>query len=119
MRVSEQRISGFNTDAEDKAEAERETEARRLFLQTVFNRLMFVHFLSRKQWLTFDGDKDYLKALWQSYQSRSDETSFYRDRLRPLFFCGLNNQSATDVNHPAGYMESRLRRCALPQRRPL
>ena len=106
FEVSEQRIIGFNTDAEDQAEAKRESEARRLFLQTLFNRLMFVHFLSRKRWLTFDGDQDYLKALWQSYQSRPDETSFYRDRLRPLFFCGLNNESSTDVNRPDGYMES-------------
>ena len=78
----------------------------RLFVQTLFNRLMFVHFLSRKGWLTFEGNKDYLHALWNSYQSRSDEASFYRDRLRPLFFCGLNNQSSTEVNRPNGYMES-------------
>ena len=78
-----------------------------LFVQTLFNRLMFVHFLSRKGWLTFDydtdedDDTDYFNALWRSYQSRPDETSFYRDRLRPLFFCGLNNP-----NRPEGYMYS-------------
>ena len=78
----------------------------RMFVQTLFNRLMFIHFLSRKGWLTFDDDTDYLNtdylnALWRSYQSRPDETSFYRDRLRPLFFCGLNNP-----NRPDGYMNS-------------
>ena len=26
-----------------------------MFVQTLFNRLLFVHFLSRKGWLTFDG----------------------------------------------------------------
>ncbi len=77
-----------------------------LFVQTLFNRLMFVHFLSRKGWLTFDCDTDYLNVLWRSYQSRRDETSFYRDRLHPLFFCGLNNPSSTDVNRAGRYMSS-------------
>ena len=78
----------------------------RLFVQTLFNRLMFVHFLSRKGWLKFEDNQDYLNALWSSYQSRSDEASFYHDRLRPLFFCGLNNRSSTDVNRPNSYMAS-------------
>ena len=43
----------------------RTQEDRRLFVQTLFNRLMFVYFLSRKGWLTFQGNKDYLNALWQ------------------------------------------------------
>ena len=46
-----------------------EDEDKRLFVQTLFNRLMFVYFLSRKGWLTFGGDKDYLNALWQDYQA--------------------------------------------------
>ena len=78
----------------------------RLFVQTLYNRLMFVHFLSRKGWLTFDGNTDYLKALWRSYRSRPDETSFYHDRLRPLFFCGLNNPSSTDVSGAGSYMNT-------------
>lgn len=73
----------------------------RMFVQTLFNRLMFVHFLSRKGWLTFDDDTDYLNALWRSYRSRPNETSFYRHRLCPLFFCGLNNP-----DRPDGYMSS-------------
>ena len=58
---------------------------------------MFVYFLSRKGWLTFDGDKDYLNALWRSYTSRSEETNFYRDRIKPLFFFGLNNPQSSDL----------------------
>ena len=65
-------------------------------MQTLFNRLMFVHFLSRKGWLSINDDKDYLRALWNDYQSKdAKETShpkpnFYRDRLWYLFFEGLN-----------------------------
>ena len=72
-------------------------EACRLFTQTMFNRLMFVYFLSRKGWLLFNGDTDYLNALWKDYQSGSDD-NFYNDRLAPLFFAGLNNQQSRDLN---------------------
>ena len=33
-----------------------EEEQKHLFTQTLFNRLMFVYFLSRKGWLKFKGD---------------------------------------------------------------
>ena len=42
---------------------EEEAESKRVFVQTLFNRLMFVYFLSRKGWLRFDGNADYLNAL--------------------------------------------------------
>ncbi len=87
---AERLVTGFGPDQADD---------KRLFVQTLFNRLMFVHFLSRKGWLTFQGKNEYVQALWDSYQSRRpSETNFYRDRLHPLFFCGLNNPSGTDVN---------------------
>ena len=82
-----EKITGFGGDDDG---------AKRLFVQTLFNRLMFVHFLSRKGWLSINDDKDYLRALWNDYQSKdAKETShpkpnFYRDRLWYLFFEGLN-----------------------------
>ena len=86
--VVESGVSGFGA----------ETEARRRFVQTLFNRLMFVYFLSRKGWLTFKGDKDYLNALWHDYRATEGESkNFYVDRLRPLFFAGLNNYKSEDV----------------------
>ena len=97
FNAAETQVSGFGP-AED--------EDKRLFVQTLFNRLMFVYFLSRKGWLTFDGEKDYLNALWTSYQSRPDESSFYNDRLYHLFFFGLNNPQSRDLNFEDGYMES-------------
>ena len=53
FEAAEERLSGFGPD---------EKEDKRLFVQTLFNRLMFVYFLSRKGWLTFSSDKDYLNG---------------------------------------------------------
>ena len=90
FQESETKIIGFGSDPGGR-------EACRLFTQTMFNRLMFVYFLSRKGWLLFNGDTDYLNALWKDYQLGSDD-NFYNDRLAPLFFAGLNNQQSRDLN---------------------
>ena len=83
-------IADFDNDTEN--------ENKRRFVQTLFNRLMFVYFLSRKGWLTFKGDKDYLNALWRDYQATEGEhKNFYVDRLRLLFFEGLNNPRSQDT----------------------
>ena len=88
------KIGGFGPD-------ESEQEAKKLFTQTLFNRLMFVYFISRKGWLSFDGDKDYLRALWRDYAANASgsegEPNFRYDRLRPLFFGGLNNDGSQDL----------------------
>jgi len=72
-------------------------EAKKLFVQTLFNRLMFIYFLSRKGWLKFKGHPDYLMALWKDYQEKKDRVSFYQGRLKPLFFKGLNNYRSADL----------------------
>ena len=89
-------VEGFDRgDTED--EQEQEAERKQLFVQTLFNRLMFVYFLSRKGWLTFQGDNDYLNALWCDYRASPEQTNFYRGRLSRLFFVGLNDpQSRPD-----------------------
>ena len=88
------KISGFGTN-------ESEQEAKKLFTQTLFNRLMFVYFVSRKGWLSFGGDRDYLRALWRDYTANASgsegEPNFRYDRLRPLFFGGLNNDGSEDL----------------------
>ncbi len=82
FQAAENNVSGFGENVETK----------RRFVQTLFNRLMFVYFLSRKGWLTFKGDKDYLNALWSDHRATEGESkNFYVNRLRPLFFAGLNN----------------------------
>ena len=91
-----EKVQGFGLSQEDK----------RLYVQTLFNRLMFVYFLSRKGWLTFRGNMDYLNALWKDYDDQGDETNFYRDRLYHLFFFGLNNPQSQDLNFQDSYMET-------------
>ena len=80
-------IGGFSDDLE-----------QHLFTQTLFNRLMFVYFISRKGWLNFGGDTDYLNALWRNYQSDALQSNFYISRIEPLFFAGLNNPQSRDLN---------------------
>ena len=85
---AKEQITGF-TPAEE--------EQKHLFTQTLFNRLMFVYFLSRKGWLKFDGNTDYLKALWTNYDPKASTGNFYLTRLRTLFFNGLNNPDAGNL----------------------
>ena len=91
-------VEGFGDDKE-------EYESKRLFIQTLFNRLMFIYFLSRKGWLTYGGDNDYLNALWSDYRGNPDQTNFYSDRLYHLFFFGLNNPQSQDLNFKNSFME--------------
>ncbi len=68
----------------------------RLFAQRLFNRLLFIRFLERKGWLSYNGRQDYLMALWEDYQQRrTTDDTFYTDRLQPLFFSGLNRPAST------------------------
>ena len=68
------------------------------FTQTLFNRLLFVHFVSRKGWLRFNGDTDYLNALWRDYQADAKAGNFYTSRLTTLFFAGLNNPQSQNLS---------------------
>lgn len=74
-------------------------ETLRLFTQRLFNRIMFLAFVERKGWLKFGNRTDYLAALWDDYLSSrrtagdANSTNFYRERLCPLFFEGLNQSS--------------------------
>ena len=75
-----------------------EGDDKRLFTQKLFNRVLFIRFLEKKGWLTFDGRRDYLAALWQDYRTgRLEETNFYTTRLKTLFFSGLNNEQQLDL----------------------
>ncbi len=86
--------------------SEEEQEDKKLFVQTLFNRLIFIYFLSRKGWLTFGGDNDYLNALWHDYRAEDEEDkNFHVDRLLLVFFAGLNNPQSRDLsrNNPVLY----------------
>ena len=60
------------------------------YTQTLFNRLLFVHFVSRKGWFAFNGNKDYLNALWHDYRDNPTSDGFYAQRLDALFHDGMN-----------------------------
>ncbi|MGH9943716.1 MAG: hypothetical protein ACRD9R_15325, partial [Pyrinomonadaceae bacterium] len=62
-------------------------EQRRLFMQRLFNCLMFIYFLQKKGWLAFEGDKNYLRRL---FTAEADSESFFSERLYWLFFHGLS-----------------------------
>jgi len=89
-------VQGFASDDDG-------LEEKRMFVQTLFNRLMFVYFISRKGWLTFNGSKDYLNALWADYlqhpgdSSATTDRNFVRNRLHLLFTAGLNNPQCRDL----------------------
>ena len=78
---------------------------RRLFVQKLFNRLMFIVFLERKGWLRYAGRTDYLYALWQAHLHErigDPSANFYRSRLWLLFFAGLNTPhevNVVDIRH--------------------
>ena len=82
-----------------------DARARRLFTQKLFNRLMFIVFLERKGWLTYQGQPTYLRALWQAHlKERVTDASanFYQSRLTLLFFAGLNTPhevNVVDIQH--------------------
>ena len=81
------RITGFG----DESELD-------LFTQMLFNRLMFVHFISRKGWLTYEGSTDYLSALWSDHWSQALQPNFYCSLLKPLFFAEPNDIQPVDLN---------------------
>jgi hypothetical protein len=76
---------------------------RRLFCQTLFNRLMFIYFLQRKGWLRFKDSTDYLHTLWNDAQGEGE--NFYDVQLRLLFFAGLNNERTADFDHARKIVE--------------
>ena len=70
------------------------------FTQTLFNRLLFIQFVSRKGWLAYAGNGDYLNALWRDYrQNPGPKGNFHADRLRILFHTGMNTPESA---RPAG-----------------
>lgn len=73
---------------ESKATAVPKGEARRLYTQRLFNRLLFLYFIQKKGWLDFNGDKNYLRALFKAAEAAGE--NFLNDRLFFTFFNGLN-----------------------------
>ena len=92
-----------------------DASARRLFTQKLFNRLMFIVFLERKGWLIYQGQRNYLQALWQAHRKEraaDSSANFYQSRLKLLFFAGLNTPyeiNVVDIQR-GGVLEERIGR---------
>ena len=63
-------------------------EDLRMYTQLLFNRLMFLRFIEKKDWLQWQGEtRNYLARLYQS--GGPADQSFFQGRLKPLFFTHL------------------------------
>lgn len=62
-------------------------EELRLYTQVLMNRLMFLRFLEKKQWVKFGDSADYLSNLYAA--GGLNRQSFFQSRLCPLFFEAL------------------------------
>ena len=80
---------------------------KRLFTQRLFNRLMFLQFLSKKGWLRFpsSSDKGYLAALWEGRDQKAD---FYTAHICPLFFTALNSPHVHSLKSSDSGLYSRI-----------
>jgi hypothetical protein len=84
-------------------------EPRRLYTQRLFNRLMFLYFIERKGWLTFQGSKHYLRALFAAAQAAGED--FLNDRLYWTFFYGLNTAGEDFAIHSDAKLRGSHSRC--------
>jgi hypothetical protein len=80
-------------------------ENRRLVTQRLFNRLMFLYFIQKKGWLSFGGDKNYLRALFTAAEVASE--NFLNDRLFWAFFHGLNTAGENPEIHSAAQLRQK------------
>ncbi|MEW6126917.1 MAG: TaqI-like C-terminal specificity domain-containing protein [Acidobacteriota bacterium] len=79
----------FNDVETEVRKTIKQEEPCRLYTQRLFNRLMFIYFIQKKGWLLFEGDKNYLRALFNAAQNANE--NFLNDRLYWLFFHGMGN----------------------------
>jgi type I restriction-modification system DNA methylase subunit len=90
----------------DQKTADKEAqEMRRVFAQRLFNRLMFIYFLQKKGWLSFEGDKNYLQVLFAKAEAENE--NFYSRRLHWLFFSGLGSNENQDLHNVSYFRERR------------
>jgi hypothetical protein len=111
-------INEIDESVFDGAEAGRSaSDSRRLYVQALFNRLLFLRFIERKGWLVPPGvpprsnaatpnaaqtreesliPHDYLQSLFTDYNTSPKRGSFYSERLAPLFFQALAVEGYSD-----------------------
>ncbi len=82
-------LSKFNIDE----------ERGRYFTIQFLNRMIFIYFIQKKEWLVWnegEPDKRYLYNLYKKYKKeyKTKNSNFYRDFLEPLFFYAFNQNSS-------------------------
>jgi hypothetical protein len=80
-------------------------EPRRLFTQRLLNRLMFLYFIQRKGWLSFQGDNRYLRALFNAAVAAGED--FLNDRLYWAYFYGLSTVAEDYALHSDRFLKER------------
>jgi type I restriction-modification system DNA methylase subunit len=81
----QQVVNGLENEDEEK-----EDEDKKIFVQTLMNRLLFLRFVEKKGWLRFGDEtrpQNYLQRLFRAGQIGNQ--SWYNSRLKVLFFEGM------------------------------
>jgi len=94
----------FDTLLAEVRRAIKDAETARLFAQRLLNRLMFLYFIQKKGWMTFDGDTNYLRRIFE--ESKRKKEKFYSDRLYYVFFYGLSNIADSKEIHNQKELEA-------------
>lgn len=102
-RVTEEFFKGykslFNSLMSDFKRHSNDLQQVHDFSQLLLNRIMFVYFIDKKQWL---GDKPgFLKNFWKEYGNTSSRDVFYPEWLSVLFFEAFNNTFFPKTHFPA------------------
>lgn len=79
-------------------------ETARLFAQRLLNRLMFLYFIQKKDWMRFGGNTNYLRSIFD--EAKRTKQNFYRDRLYYVFFYGLSNHAESKEIHNQAELET-------------
>ncbi len=59
------------------------------YVQLLLGRIMFLHFIEKKQWL--NGNPDFIRTLFEPYR-RNKKSGFHQAVLEPLFFTALGKE---------------------------
>ncbi len=94
----------FDALVAESGKSIKEAETARLFAQRLLNRLMFLYFIQKKGWMTFAGDTNYLRRIFD--ESRRKTETFYTDRLYYVFFYGLSNHAESKEIHNQTELEA-------------
>lgn len=81
----QQVVTGLENEDEEK-----EDEDKKIFVQTLMNRLLFLRFVEKKGWLRFGDEtrpQNYLQKLFRA--GPIGNQSWYNSRLKVLFFEGM------------------------------